>query len=97
MKNGFRKLLATLCTLALLLTSFTAVLADNEIEQEQPEETAAAQKQEQTAEPSSEQEQAEESSQEQAVQSVVEVIYLDLYPLKLEYLGKNCIWLMDQK
>lgn len=38
-------------------------------EQEQPEETAAAQKQEQTAEPSSEQEQAEESSQEQAVQS----------------------------
>ena len=38
-------------------------------EQEQPEETAAAQKQEQTAEPSSEQERAEESSQEQAVQS----------------------------
>ena len=43
--------------------------AEPSSEQEQPEETAAAQKQEQTAEPSSEQEQAEESSQEQAVQS----------------------------
>lgn len=43
--------------------------AEPSSEQEQPEETAAAQKQEQTAEPSSEQERAEESSQEQAVQS----------------------------
>ena len=40
MKSGFRKLLVTLCTLALLLTSFTAVFADGDIPKEQPEEQA---------------------------------------------------------
>ncbi len=39
MKNGFRKLLATLCILAMLMSSFPAVFADGEVSQ-QPKEQA---------------------------------------------------------
>lgn len=61
MKNGFRKLLATLCALALLLTSVAAVLADGETTPADPEQEPA--QEEVTSQPAEEETEEEKEAE----------------------------------